>query len=59
MSRWLTPFAADSGYAAPRQRREAAKVWGSEDVLPAQPLPLKPAVGTPLAKLAKKKKTGR
>jgi hypothetical protein len=41
----LTPFAADSGFAAEGMRREPAKVWVGEGVLPAPPLPLKPTVG--------------
>jgi hypothetical protein len=41
----LTPFAADSGFAAEGMRRVLAKVWVGEGVLPAPPLPLKPTVG--------------
>ncbi len=40
-----TPFAADSGFAAPGMRREPAELSSGEGVLPAPPLPLKPTVG--------------
>jgi hypothetical protein len=39
-----TPFAADSGFAAPSMRREPAKSFLDKGVLPAPPLPLKPTV---------------